>query len=102
MAASDGTSKQRLVADHRLAVLRERVHTWQEADAIRAYCDAVEARHGVEVLAADPQASEWLRLAREHANHAQRIPQMPADPEATPDALKPYLGCWSPYGPHRW
>jgi hypothetical protein len=27
---------------------------------------------------------------------------MPADPEITNEALKAYLGSWSPYGPRGW
>ena len=88
--------------DHRVDVLRTRVAAWHEADAIRAYCNAVEARHGIDTIAADPDAAEWLMFAREHADRAQQLPRMPADPEITHDALKPYLGGWSPYGPRGW
>jgi hypothetical protein len=95
-------AKRRLVEDHRINILRDRVRTWQEADAIRAYCDAVEARHGTDAVAADPGAAEWLAFAREHVERGQRLPRMPSDPEITPEALKPYLGGWSPYGPQRW
>ncbi len=95
-------AKRRLVDDHRLEVLRNRVRAWEEAEAIRAYCDAVEARHGADAIAADPDAVQWLALAREHAHRAQQLPRMPADPEVMPERLKPYLGGRSPYGPHRW
>jgi hypothetical protein len=95
-------AKLRLVEHHRLAVLRERVRVWQEAEAIRAYCDAVEGHHSADAIAADPEAAEWLALARRHANKAQQLPRMPADPEATPEALKPFLDGLSPYGPRGW
>ncbi len=95
-------AKCRLVEDHRLEVLRNRVRAWEDAEAIRGYCDAVEARHGAAVVTADRDAAEWLALAREHADRAQQLPRMPADPEPTHDRLKPYLGKWSPYGPHEW
>lgn len=95
-------AKLRLVADHRRDVLHERVRAWEEAEAIRAYCAAVEARHGADVIAADPDVSDWLALARDHADRTQQLPRMPADPEITHDALKRYLGGWSPYGPNRW
>ena len=95
-------AKQRLVEDHRVNVLRNRVRAWEEANAIRAYCDAVEARHRSDAIAADPEAARWLAFAREHANRAQQLPQMPTDPEITLEALKPYLGGWSSYGPQRW
>jgi hypothetical protein len=74
----------------------------EEAEAIRAYCDAVEARHGADTVAADADAAQWLALAREHADQAQQLPCMPSDPEMTHERLKPCLGGWSPYGPHRW
>lgn len=80
-------------------MLRNRVRAWEEAEAIRAYCDAVETRHGANVIAADPEAAQWLELAREHANRTQQLPRMPPDPEITSERLKPYLGKWSPYGP---
>src|SRR5437764_186976 len=95
-------AKLRLVEDHRLEVLRNRVRAWREADAIRAYCDALEALHGADAIAADPEAAQWLALAREQADHAQQLPRMPADPEITHEALEPYLGRWSPYGPQHW
>jgi hypothetical protein len=95
-------ANRQLVEDHRLERLRNRVRDWQEAEAIRAYCDAVETRHGPEAIAADPEAGEWLTLARDHADRVQQLPGMPADPEITHDGLKPYLNGWSPYGPRRW
>ena len=95
-------AKLRLIDDHRLDVLRRRVADWSEADAIRAYCDAVEARYGSDAIAGDPDAARWLAFAREQANRAQQLPPMPGDPEITPEALKPYLGKWSPYGPRGW
>lgn len=98
--AAMANAKRRFIEDHQLEVLRRRVHAWQEADAIRAYCDAVEARHGP--AATEPDTAAWLELAREHADRLQRLPTMPADPEITNEALKPYLGPWSPYGPRGW
>jgi hypothetical protein len=93
-------AKRRFIEDHQLDILRRRVRAWEEADAIRAYCDAVEARHGQAATEADTAA--WLLLAREHADRLQRLPTMPTDPEITNEALKPYLGQWSPYGPRGW
>lgn len=83
-------------------MLRSRVTAWHQAEAIRAYCDAVEARHGADTVAVDLDVAQWLAFAREHADRAQRLPGMPADPEVTPEALKGYLGRWSPYGPGAW
>ena len=90
------------MAAHREQVLLERVRDWQHADAIHAYCDAVETRHGEAALVADAGAREWLAFARAHAERLQSLPSMPADPEPTPEALKPYLGGLSLYGPRDW
>jgi hypothetical protein len=95
-------AKRRLHENHRLEVLRERVRAWREADGIRAYCDAVEARYGEPAPAKESQTAAWLRLARAEADGMQAPPVMPADPQITPEALKPFLGAWSPYGPRGW
>jgi hypothetical protein len=100
--AAMGRAKRRLVEAHRLEVLRERVGAWSEADAIRAYCEAIEARHGPDAVAADPEAAQWLAFARAYADRTQELPRMPADPEPSPEALKPYLDGWSPYGSRGW
>ncbi len=57
-------AKRQLVADHQLEVLRNRVRVWEEAETIRAYCAAVEARHGAAAVAADPGAAEIERSLR--------------------------------------
>ena len=100
--AAMGRAKLRMIEDRRLDVLRSRVAAWHEADAIRAYCDAVEARHSADTIAADPEATQWLAFAREYADRGQQLPRMPPDPEITHEALRPYLGKWSPYGPRGW
>ena len=99
--AAMARAERRLIEEHRLEVLRQHVRAWNEADLIRAYCDAVEARHGIDEVESEPEAAKWLTVAREYADRAQRLPHMPADPEITNEALKPHLGGWSPYGPHR-
>jgi hypothetical protein len=92
---------RRFIADQRQKVLEQGVQAWEAADAIRSYCDAVEARHGAEAVASDPTAGAWLQLARSRADEAQSLPRMPPEPAITPEDLKPYLGGWSPYGPDR-
>ena len=91
-------AEARFLEDHRLEVLRTRVRLWREADAIREYCDAVEARHEKAGISADSEAKRWLELAREYADRAQELPRMPADPSPRPEDLRPYLGGLSPYG----
>lgn len=101
MGSGHGAREAPLLDEYRLDVLRRRVAAWSEADAIRAYCVAVQARHG-DAIAADPDAAMWLAFAHEYADRAQELPRMPGDPEITPERLKPYLGKWSPYGPRGW
>lgn len=100
--AAMGQAKLRAIEAYRIEVLTRRVRAWEEADAIRAYCDAVEVRHGAEVVDEEAAAREWLAFAREYADRMQQLPRMPADPELTHDRLKPFLGRWSPFGPHSW
>ena len=62
-----------------------------------------------ETVAADgsgPRARGWARYAQavaaELADAGRPAIGMPADPEITPEALKPYLQGWSPYAPDGW
>jgi hypothetical protein len=98
--AAMAAAKERAIEHYHLETLRRRAGAWREADEIRIYCDAVEARHG-EALNVDTEAARWLRFARQHADKLQRLPQMPTDPELKVEDLKPFLGGWSPYGPQR-
>jgi hypothetical protein len=91
-------AKRQLALDHQIGVLRERVSAWREADAIRAYCEAVEARYAGP-LANNPEAIAWLKLARLHADELQELPKMPLEPDFTAESLRPYLDGWGPYGP---
>lgn len=91
-----------LLEDHRLKALRTQVQAWQEATAIRAYCDALEDQHAI------PEAAEattaWIAWARAYADRIDPIPrnQGPPEPPApTPEGLRPYLHGWSPYEPKR-
>ena len=98
-AAMD-SAKLRLIEDHRLNVLRNRVAAWHEADAIRAYCDAVEARHGDRChrcrlptpygglhspgsTPTAPSDSRECRPTPNHARSAQAIPRQ-VEPVRTP------------------
>ncbi|WP_405541033.1 hypothetical protein OG478_52585 [Streptomyces phaeochromogenes] len=91
-----------LLEDHRLKALRAQVQAWQEATAIRAYCDALEDHH------ATPSAAEavtaWTTWARAYADRIDPVPLNPGLPEpptTTPEDLRPYLHGWSPYEPKR-
>jgi hypothetical protein len=45
---------------------------------------------------------QWIAWARQYAERIDPLNQtlaMPAPPRPTPEALRPYLHGWSPYGP---
>lgn len=91
-----------LLEDHRLKALRTQVQAWQEAIAIRAYCDALEDHHATPDVAEATTA--WTTWARAYADRVDPIPQnpgLPDPPTITPEDLRPYLRGWSPYEPKR-
>ncbi|GAA4027126.1 hypothetical protein [Streptomyces plumbiresistens] len=91
-----------LLEDHRLKVLRTQVQAWQEATAIRAYCDAIEDHHVTPDVAEATTA--WTTWARAYADRIDPVPQNPGlqdPPTITPEDLRPYLRGWSPYEPKR-
>jgi hypothetical protein len=91
-----------LLEDHRLKALRTQVQAWQEATAIRTYCDALEDHHVTPDMAEATTA--WTTWARAYADRIDPIPQNPRLPEPpviTPEDLRPYLIGWSPYEPKR-
>jgi len=92
-------AKLRPLEDHRLnALLRERLHSWQEADAIPRLLRRSRGPARPDAIAADPEAAEWLALPHLRRPRAT-TPTDAAVREITPEALKPYLGGLSPYGP---
>lgn len=85
---------------HRATALVAQVEGWQQATAIRAYCDAIQQAHP-----GDRPAAEWITWARLHADRidpldsAPTLPGLPATVIA--EDLRPFLDGWSPYGPDR-
>ena len=90
------TARERLTEDHRIARLTADVDAWDQARRIRAYCDAAEANY-------HDNAGEWLAWARAHAERLDPLSDalaFPEPPEATPEALQPYLpDGWRAQGP---
>lgn len=92
------TARERLTEDHRIARLTADVDAWDQARRIGAYCDAAEAAYHD-----NGNAREWVAWARAHAQRLDPLttdPALPEPPEATADALRPYLpDGWSAQGP---
>lgn len=91
-------AKERLVESHRVAVLRAQADAWHDAERLRLYCDAMDARHGQE-----PMTAEWLRWARAYTARVDpltRPPRTPEPLEPTAEALQEHLPPgWSAQGP---
>ncbi|WP_248844063.1 hypothetical protein [Streptomyces hirsutus] len=97
-------AKEQAVQAQFAETLLEQAGRWQEATALRAYCDALEHRIAEEAGAEEPQvasARRWLAWARRYAQSVDPLHQLPTVPtprEPQPEDLKPYLKGWSPYG----
>jgi hypothetical protein len=91
-------AEDQLVEANRAARLREQAASWQEAENLRDYCDAVEAAYGDR-----SETAAWLLWSRGYITQLDPLsepPTMPEAPEATPEALQPHLpDGWSAYGP---
>lgn len=97
-------AKMLLRETHRAKILAEQVSSWRYTTQLREYVETMEcsaaALEGVEREA----ALAWIGWARKECDRVdplQKPIQVPEDPEATPEALRPFLGGWSPYGPDR-
>jgi hypothetical protein len=97
-------AKKQAVQAQLAEVLIEQAGRWQEATALRAYCDALEHRIAEGSVTEEPQvasARRWLAWARRYAQSVDplhQLPTMPTPREPQPEDLKPYLKGWSPYG----
>jgi hypothetical protein len=90
-------AERRFVEADRIAVLRNQVASWEEAEAIRRYCDAVDS-----AFPNRPGAAEWAAWARAYADRLDPLDvetTIPPPPQLTPDALQPFLpDGWSAIG----
>lgn len=69
--------------------LRTQTSAWSEANALRAYCDAVEDTHGD-----NPESRRWLEWARgfiERLDPLDKPPSLPEITEAPYDELQQYM-----------
>ncbi|MFD3618770.1 hypothetical protein ACFWWT_26715 [Streptomyces sp. NPDC058676] len=102
-AAMD-SAKEKANEAHLGTILRKQAKQWQEAHALRQYCDALERRLNVATREDSEvdSARAWLRWARDYAESIDPLTQLPTMPSGLTfeaDDLKPYLNGWSPYGP---
>lgn len=91
-------AKERLSEAHRVKHLDQQADAWRQADLVRRYCDAMQARHGQHASTAD-----WIAWARGYADRIDplgTLPQAPEPPDATLEALQEHLPPgWSARGP---
>jgi len=91
---------------NRADVLERQVRDWRAAADLRDYVRAMEAVAGG--LSEDDErqaAEEWIEWVRGYCERIDPLNSrvaMPEDPKPEPEALKPFLGGWSPYGPRGW
>jgi hypothetical protein len=87
---------------NRAAILAEQAAEWRKNQLIGDYIAAMQQR--VASLDGDEQAAarEWVEWARDHHQQSNPLNQrlaLPADPDPSPEAIKPYMRGLSPYGP---
>lgn len=91
---------------HRAEVLMKQADDWHRAGQLRTYVEAV--RQKADALTSDEEraaASEWVEWAAAFAKRLDPLSRpivMPSEVEPKPDALQPFMGVWSPYGPRGW
>ncbi|WP_194894621.1 hypothetical protein [Catenulispora pinisilvae] len=88
-----------------IKTLEKQHKQWREAERLREYLAAVDARVAQAVADEDPgvkKAQEWMIFVKAYImtlDPLSGLPTMPDPPALTNDDLKPFLGRWSPYGP---
>lgn len=94
-------ARERLVQAHRAKALAAQIEAWRLAGEIRAFCAVVRERLPVVPREMDAEdVGAWLAWAETYADQIDpsfHPSGMPADPEPTPEALRPFLDGWSPY-----
>lgn len=95
-------AKVQLREHHHGEVLVEHAERWQQAQHLDAYIDAMTSR--IVALTGDERdaAEQWLAWARDYRAALDPLNQplaLPADPDYSAEALKPFMRGWSPYGP---
>jgi len=95
-------ARERLLEATRVAHLQEQVDRWQLAADVRAFIEQI--RGGPTAHVVEPSEEAWLQWASEYADAIDPMSRpvgFPPEVQPTPDALRPHLDGWSPYGPER-
>ncbi|WP_437770416.1 hypothetical protein [Arthrobacter sp. KNU40] len=94
----------RIQDHHKAQQLTVQANAWAEADVLRAYVDALEARVAAEQDAElTNRGQAWLAWARDHIDAKDpllRPIEIPVLTDYRDEDLVPFLDGWSPYGPH--
>ena len=91
-------AKVLLVEEHRGTALLGQAEAWQQAEVVRRYLEALRGR--IESVSDEEQrrlATEWLLWAERRVEQMDPLNGqlgLPEEPEATPEALAPFLPAW--------
>lgn len=92
------TAKVELRESYREQLLLQQVDAWQQANHVRAYLAAMVDRSA---RIADPEEAaqaeawlQWCRLRMSSLDPLKGIIGLPADPEPTAEAIRPFLPDW--------
>ncbi|WP_371407115.1 hypothetical protein OHA10_16615 [Kribbella sp. NBC_00662] len=87
---------------NRAAILAEHAARWRRNQLLGDYIAAMQQRVASLDGAEQAAAREWVQWARDHHQRSNPLNQrlaFPADPDPSPEAIKPYMRGLSPYGP---
>jgi hypothetical protein len=97
-------AKSQLREHHRSTILMGQAERWRHAHDLDGYIDAMTT-HAASLTGEDRDAvDQWIAWAREYRHQLDPLNQplaLPADPDYSAEALKPFMRGWSTYGPHR-
>ncbi|MEY9777251.1 hypothetical protein [Arthrobacter sp. MW3 TE3886] len=95
----------KLIESHRAEVLLSQLAAWKQSEDLGKYLASMERR--VSDMPSEAErldANDWLDWARSYRLSLDPLAgplHMPTPPEPKPDALKPLMKGWNPYGPER-
>jgi hypothetical protein len=91
----------------RRTLFRKAYDAWTAAEEIRAFCDAIEQSNPADGETDPDNRDRWIAWARAAADEIDptigknALVARAFDIEPSPNDLRPYIGDWSPDGPHR-